>query len=683
MTSPPPTSRTHCGMGSFFTNVQVKVSGRAAAKATEAVADSLRRLAKSQGYVEATDGDNVHRSIAVHCQPDTGWISVYDDATEDQELEPLWLLARRLSSDLKTNAVSVLVHDSDLLELALFKNGRRSDRFSNAPDYFEPVPKKQMTALAGRSGRWKPLLVDSATPAALENAFQQGNIDAEGVLTGIARLLGWSIDACMTGHNYLDEADLETTSMKFRMRQPSPEIRMAAGPVRLRLHASASVYELACGEAVELTLTLLNTGGEAKGLGVMLWGPALNDGLVEVDKVIVSPTLDPDGKTGLRAPLSAVTTDLGPAWFVGFRDFELHAAPVTGDPFKKAPGRTFEETMRLWNRCQWRLAMEGRAAKVGRAQLCFAVMPRDEDPDARAAAQVDVDVRPAPRQPLHVSADVSPSLLRRLEDPRVLFALCELASPQEECAPVVAEAIELWHEIIAGGSKVTYGIASVEKEMFSPRLRRMTVTARGLRASRKWASIKEQLKECLTLSAGITSSESSVTERDRGGQPVMNHSSGFCLDSSAFHTWDESAPSTLQLALWFSVENTVAERVREAIAALRGIIDTVVAGCDALQAVVGRWDWRPTCYCPTLYEQACGVDDNSRQTGDWGNMFLRAVTGDGMWLGPKLMRRLKSRRRLAALAEVTKIGKCTRLVPHPTTTLDELERALAGILHYS
>ncbi len=107
-------------MGSFFTNVQVRT--RDAARAIEA----LRAIAKKDGLVATDDASGADRTMLVLAEGD--WISVYDEGCEGQNQDALDALAAALSKKTRGPAVTILVHDSDVLELRLFRDGKRIDR---------------------------------------------------------------------------------------------------------------------------------------------------------------------------------------------------------------------------------------------------------------------------------------------------------------------------------------------------------------------------------------------------------------------------------------------------------------------------------------------------------------------------------------------------------------------------
>src|SRR5262249_24357757 len=141
-------------VGSFFTNVQVRI---AESDGRDRLLEALRRSAHAQGLLEAHDGEPADRTVRVG-PSEGGWVTVYDEATESQDTRALDALRERASRALGGHAVTVLVHDSDVLRLALFEGGRSIDRYDSAPEYFGRVDVAARVRAAGDPERWRALV---------------------------------------------------------------------------------------------------------------------------------------------------------------------------------------------------------------------------------------------------------------------------------------------------------------------------------------------------------------------------------------------------------------------------------------------------------------------------------------------------------------------------------------------
>src|SRR5262245_15255583 len=160
-------------MGRFFTNVHVR-SSREVSDPRGALAGILEARAAADGFKPAKGDEDSDRIIAIGTTATSGWTAVIDEDTESQDTSTLEQLAKTLSKAVDGYAVSVLVHDSSVLDLRLFKDGRRLDHFVNLPEYLAPGPfsARKRRAMQGRPEVWAPLLQGDATIAALERAFR-------------------------------------------------------------------------------------------------------------------------------------------------------------------------------------------------------------------------------------------------------------------------------------------------------------------------------------------------------------------------------------------------------------------------------------------------------------------------------------------------------------------------------
>ncbi len=68
-----------------------------------------------------------------------GWTVVYDQETDDEDIDVLQELAQRLSHSFACPAFAVLVHDSDIFMYWLYDNGTLVDAYNSIPDYFDPT----------------------------------------------------------------------------------------------------------------------------------------------------------------------------------------------------------------------------------------------------------------------------------------------------------------------------------------------------------------------------------------------------------------------------------------------------------------------------------------------------------------------------------------------------------------
>jgi hypothetical protein len=79
-----------------------------------------------------------------------GWVSVYPESTERQDTREMEGLSAALSASLGAPVLGVLVHDSDVLRLWSYIDGRPIDEYDSDPDYFAKASRADRERLKGR-----------------------------------------------------------------------------------------------------------------------------------------------------------------------------------------------------------------------------------------------------------------------------------------------------------------------------------------------------------------------------------------------------------------------------------------------------------------------------------------------------------------------------------------------------
>jgi hypothetical protein len=227
-------------MGAFFTNYQVQ------SKSTSAVKDALSAVVKSRAYVSSEKG---------------GWITVYEESSDDQNQDILQQIASHLSKTLNTVVFSFLVHDSDIAAYWLYQAGALADEFNSAPDYFdETISEKDRARLRGNPDKLLPLCVPGTTRAQIEAVIHPNDafpLMAEEILADLAPLLGIDEERISLGFEYFEEegedilsdaAEFEpvgqtASSKKVSKSKPTAEPKQAVPAVM----ANFDMFSLAVG----------------------------------------------------------------------------------------------------------------------------------------------------------------------------------------------------------------------------------------------------------------------------------------------------------------------------------------------------------------------------------------------------------------------------------------------------
>ena len=85
-------------MGSFITNIQVHTGEADAETLREKLIEAVRSFVLDGPLEEAPQRTEAHRTVAIGPAGPEPWLAVYDEATEDQDVEKLY---RRWVEDLR------------------------------------------------------------------------------------------------------------------------------------------------------------------------------------------------------------------------------------------------------------------------------------------------------------------------------------------------------------------------------------------------------------------------------------------------------------------------------------------------------------------------------------------------------------------------------------------------------
>ena len=176
-------------MGSFYTNITLRTTQRGA------VRDHLA-AAQRKAYISPVVG---------------GALVVFDQASEEQDLEELGRIASHLSQRCSCPALALMIHDDDILLYRLYEKGALVDQYTSAPEYFEGGDAHPAGGDAARLGTafGRPEVKD-----ALEEILRRSKDAPEAYTfetdrhTDLVRVLGLPSAAVGTGYNYIEANEL-------------------------------------------------------------------------------------------------------------------------------------------------------------------------------------------------------------------------------------------------------------------------------------------------------------------------------------------------------------------------------------------------------------------------------------------------------------------------------------------
>ena len=659
-------------MGAFFTNVQVFLGDRDPEEARPALAEAVRAEATGAGFVEVDAGSEADRTVIIG--PARGrFVTVYDEATEDQDLARLEALAMHLSRALATTAVGVLVHDSDVLELRLARLGERAAAWSSWPDYFgdQPPGPKKRTAPAGDPAPFHELLAPGRTAEELAAALGSKPLFAEATLAAVAEILGMDPAASALGHRYLTqvpggaEGGLE---LRFRATErPAYELE-AEGPPAFTLGGHSPRQELSEGDPLCVAVQMQSAGRASRGLLVSVWGSALDRGLVEATRVRLVIGRSPEKRTA-EAPLEDGASGATRLRFARFADLEIPAG-LGGSGFPDlARGGNVRRAIEAWADRHLHVFVEGAVKRAGEGALGIGVVPHENAETGAAGHETALVIHGVARRPLRAAPSVASHLLRPLATPAKLFAFVSLGAPPETSAAVAASAIERWAAQLAERGQGRYQTVIFDAD---PTTRPKTGSRKsaGLFAGKWWKDLRAALPTYRAFSASLVRGEEASPGAAAGG---------FSLEKALFPNPVKDDAPLPHLGLWMDLAGVPDAEARAREAWLVSLVDEVMERGEGLQALVGRWGSEPS-GAYTVYEQACGVGGTITVYRSWCARFLRGVSERALWLGPELLERLGETRALAELATVTRVGRGVRVELGDAARLDALEETLAPLL---
>jgi hypothetical protein len=147
-------------MGAFFVNYQIRCDDQAK------VLTAIGELAQGRAYISP---------------PKYGWVTVYDEISENQDAYEIGRLGSELSTKLETVVFAFLVNDSTMFVYYLFDNGDLLDEYnSNPPPNHEHAEADQQVRFAGRPD----ILMNYCVPGTNRSDIEAALLRAESLVEG-------------------------------------------------------------------------------------------------------------------------------------------------------------------------------------------------------------------------------------------------------------------------------------------------------------------------------------------------------------------------------------------------------------------------------------------------------------------------------------------------------------------
>ena len=623
-------------MGAFFTNIQIR--GGDPKRIREVILAELR-----DAGMHETDGDTFDRELLI--VPGPRWTAVYDLRAENQDATATdW--ARMFSAALATDAFSVLVHDSDVLDLALFASGKKRDHYDSNPGFSGQAPSK--VTPAARAAKWEHLLADGHTRDELAAVFEHRGVFAEGALAPLAAALGIEHGLLATGYNYTTHDGDPPPASLVRVRgvlskRPAWERRLG-GPPRFasiweRFGASPPAVEpqrVLEGQPVHLSAQLTNNGGAATGMRIEI---ATTGDAVSLERIEV--VISRSGQKMARHPAPLVRA--GDLLVADFADVGLMPGAAAGLDTSDAPMCAMMDAHHAGN---IHLNVHGRTCRPGRADLAIRCIPLS-NPKGAYVAPIVVEVQAVRGAPLRTGDELHPYMLDRLTGDDHTYLLVLFDTPAAEARTHARTLLEALRFVWPKGAWTAF--ASDKQFEVGDQ-----IEARGgLGDTKVWSALT---KAIATVKYRVTATCAPLK------------SSYDTIESSGFELQVKRELPTLALSL--AKAKVPHDRAAEI---LIPIIDALARDRAIVQAVLARWKIE-SLSTDTPYEDVVGIHGGpGTARRDWATRYLRAVGPGQLWLGPALADRAAA----LPLADVVALGPSRRLT---VTDVAATEQILASLL---
>lgn len=114
-----------------------------------------------------------------------GCVVVFDEASDEQDMEVISGLAANLSAQLSCPVLAVLNHDDDILWYQLYVKGALADEYDSSPSYFDP--QAEPSAPAGGDAQKLCAAFGASDIAVVERIIRKSSYDEDGYVFAFQR----------------------------------------------------------------------------------------------------------------------------------------------------------------------------------------------------------------------------------------------------------------------------------------------------------------------------------------------------------------------------------------------------------------------------------------------------------------------------------------------------------------
>jgi hypothetical protein len=365
-------------LGTTLNNIHLFVEKSSTATDYDNVISAVKNLMRQQGFHAVTPLE-AERSIRVIFMPESPWISIYQMDSHQRLPSMPSLLSKNGNL-----AIEIELFDSDVLDMRLFRDGETIDAYSDWDNYDE-----HPRTYTGDPLVWSSVLPTVISAEKLETVWAHQSADApfesEGALYRVLDMLKierWRLWLDKTLEDIPET--VEVTDLHFRYGQSLPYDMEAVGLPSFRITYYRNVAKATMGRNYDLSLAVMNRGGQSVGIKLDLRGDALDRALIEpIGLITQSPFNSFSGEISFLPEVRKEPDGATVSWFnldaqhipAGLADWDaLYALPI----HLRDHGKEFD----LF-RNGGAFAVVIKPIKIGIGELFTRVIPI-ENPDAFA-----------------------------------------------------------------------------------------------------------------------------------------------------------------------------------------------------------------------------------------------------------------------------------------------------------
>jgi hypothetical protein len=386
-------------MGKFFTNVQLHANTRSPEQMRTLIIQAIRERMNSFSLIETDDEENCDRTILIGPVTSYPWIAIYDQVIEGQDISQLEALTSALSSQVKCTAVGILIHDSDVLELRLFRDGTKVDEFCSWPGYFEGRDKPQSRSLQvespGHPELWRSVLINGATEADLQAAWENSTTleDACEILKRIASVVGWNQELVSIGIQTMPSSILtQCTLLRFKAETYSGQ-RFTSSELPIFCHEGGTEPNLSTcvGEQLEIIAIAHNTGGASQGMSLVVWGSAIAQELVNLSHAVITSGAPETGQV-IETSFETILSESGLLQVATLPELILSKGVANpAEAFSAAFG-DYDRGMKIWLSTRIHTVLFTSVVCAGTGEIHVGFVPTANPDEGQTSWSIQLDI---------------------------------------------------------------------------------------------------------------------------------------------------------------------------------------------------------------------------------------------------------------------------------------------------